>query len=67
MTRWLWGVWLLCILATFGLMEGLALHGGTVTLSQTVWDASSAFPLLPFLAGLLCGGLATHFWWREGG
>lgn len=63
MRRWIWGVWLLIIIASFGAMEGCALDSGTVTLSQTVWDTSAAFPLLPFLAGLLCGGLAVHFWW----
>jgi uncharacterized membrane protein len=36
----------------------------TPTLSQTVWHASEVFPLLPWLGGVLMGGLAVHFWWR---
>lgn len=67
MKKWIWGLWIVLIIVSFGIMEGIALNTGTPTLSQTVWDVSKSFPLLPFLAGLLSGGLAVHFWWREGG
>ncbi len=67
MTRLRWGVWVLLIAITFGVMEGIALYTGTPTLSRAVWDASVAFPLLPFIAGMLCGGLGVHFWWPNQG
>lgn len=65
MTRWAWGLWLVIIIVSFGVFEGLAIYTGTPTLSQTVWSASEAFPLLPFLFGLLCGGLGVHFFWTS--
>lgn len=30
------------------------------TISETVWRASATRPIVPFLAGLLCG----HFFWK---
>ena len=58
-----WGWWLVGIVVSFGVLEGWALQSHTTTLSQTVWGASEAFPLLPFLVGILVGGLGVHFWW----
>lgn len=60
---WLWACWLLFLVVSFAIFEGLALYRGTPTLSRSVWTWSKNFPLLPFLAGLLAGGLAVHFWW----
>lgn len=62
-----WALWLILIVVSFAPLERFALIHGVPTLSRTVWDASDAFPLLPFLGGLLTGGLAVHFWWRKGG
>ena len=59
----LWTIWLLVIVASFALFEGLALYRGTPTLSRYTWTVSKAWPPLPFVAGFLCGFLACHFWW----
>ena len=54
--------WLIAI--TFLLAyEWYALTYGKPTLSRMVWRGSKAWPLLPFLVGLVIGGLAVHFWW----
>lgn len=63
MSYWKWALWVFLIAASFAGFETLALMTGTPTLSRSVWTWSQAFPLLPFLAGLLAGGLAVHFWW----
>lgn len=67
MKQWHWWVWILFIAVSFGLFEGYALQTDTVTLSQTVWMSSIEFPLLPFLVGMLFGGLAVHFFWINQG
>ena len=59
----LWTVWLLVIVCSFALFEGLALYRKTPTLSRWVWTVSKDFPLFPWVAGVLTGGLAVHFWW----
>lgn len=59
----LWAVWLLTIVCSFALFEGLALYRGTPTLSRWVWTVSKRFPLFPWVVGVLTGGLAVHFWW----
>jgi hypothetical protein len=56
-----WGFRLL-VLAAFA-YEGVALWTAAPgdTISEIVWEASRR-PLVPFLAGLLCG----HFFWSRG-
>lgn len=51
----------ICALLLLGLYEGYALTTGKMTLSRFVWNANRGQygPLLPFMAGLLCG----HFFW----
>lgn len=58
-----WTAWLLLIVITFAIAEGYALHKNKPTLSQYVWRLSKAWPLFPFIAGALTGGIAVHFWW----
>lgn len=60
---WIWAAWLAFLVVSFGVLEGWNLYRGTPTLSRSVWTWSKNFPLLPFLCGLLAGGLAVHFWW----
>jgi len=60
---WFWVFWVLFIAVSFAVAEGYAIKTGRVTLSATVWKITRAWPLLPFVAGLLAGGLAVHFWW----
>ena len=63
MTMWGWAIWVVAIAVSFGVLEGWALMTGRPTLSRTVWVFSKAWPPLPFVAGLLAGFLASHFWW----
>jgi len=61
---WFWGIWLFGgVAGTFAVAEGYALKTGRMTLSRFVWNLSKAFPLFPWLVGLLTGGLAVHFFW----
>jgi hypothetical protein len=61
----IWIVWFLLFVATFAVLEGYAIHTGRPTLSETVWDMSDAWPPLSWVAGVVVGGLAVHFWWRS--
>lgn len=61
---WVWVTWILGIVVSFALLEGYALTHDRTTLSRFVWRLSKAWPPLPFVAGLLAGGLAVHFWWN---
>jgi hypothetical protein len=55
--------WAVAIVGLLG-WEAFVLSNGIPgdTLSETVWNASYATPLVPFLAGVLCG----HFWFPKG-
>jgi hypothetical protein len=61
-----WAAWIVAIAVSFAAYEGYCLYVNKMTLSRSVWTWSQAFPLLPFIAGLLAGGLAVHFWWEGG-
>ena len=61
--KWIWAAWLLAIVVSFSALEAYALIDNTTTLSRWVWTITAAFPLFPWLAGCLTGGLAVHFWW----
>ena len=60
---WVWAGWLIFLVVSFAVFEGYALTHNKTTLSRFTWSASKAFPLLPWIAGVVCGGLAVHFWW----
>jgi hypothetical protein len=60
---WIWVFWVLTIAVTFAILEGWAIKTGRTTLSRTVWTISADWPPLPFVAGLVAGFLACHFWW----
>ena len=70
----LWLIWLLVLIIGFAVIEGAALRSGTPsTLSDfTVW-LSHVWGPLPFVLGIVVGGLGVHFWWhwtpdpRDGG
>jgi hypothetical protein len=66
--RWIWGLWLLVIIAltagSFGLLEYLAWQeGGTLS-----WTAAMLPPYAVFVIGWMVGGLTcaltVHFWWH---
>lgn len=42
--------------------EGVAIARHRTTISEYVWAASKASPLLPFAVGIVIGVLADHFW-----
>jgi len=44
--------------------EAWALATGGETLSRAMWEMTQAFGVLPFILGVVIGGLAVHFWWR---
>lgn len=61
---WYWTFWLFgTVLMGFVGGEAYALWKGKTTLSRYVWTISKNFPLFPWIAGVLTGGLAVHFWW----
>lgn len=60
---WFWTAWIIISLAVFCAGESYALAKGKMTLSRYVWTISKIWPPLPFVLGLVCGGLAVHFWW----
>ena len=61
---WVWVGWLLFLIASFAVIEGLALARGKTTLSRFTYRVTMAFPPLIFLIGVLVGALAVHFWWH---
>ena len=61
--NWFWPAWLFIIAGSFAVAEGFALATGRTTLSRWVWTVSKAWPPFPWIAGVLTGFLAAHFWW----
>lgn len=61
---WVWLAWILVTAIAFACFEGYALATDRTTLSRFTWNASQAWPPLPFICGLVVGGLAVHFWWH---
>lgn len=58
-----WTVLIVAFVILFAIGETYALNRNKTTLSRYVVNACKAWPLLPFLLGMLVGGLAVHFWW----
>lgn len=61
---WVWVAWLAVTALSFAAIEGIALARGKTTLSRFTVVTTTAFPPLIFIIGLMCGALATHFWWH---
>lgn len=61
--RWVWVAWIIAPLIAFAIFEGYALKNNRTTLSRLVWNATRAWPPLPFVIGVVVGMLASHFWW----
>lgn len=60
-----WLVWLAVIVGGFAVIEGMALASGTPsTLSDFVVWLSGVWGPLPFVLGVIVGGMAVHFWWH---
>lgn len=61
---WFWTAWLFGLVpVSFALAEAYAIVKGRTTLSRYVWNLSKAWPPFGWLAGLVTGFLACHFWW----
>lgn len=58
-----WTIWLAAIALSFAAFETYAIRTNRTTLSRWVWTVSKAWPPFPWLAGVLTGFLAAHFWW----
>ena len=58
-----WTGWLIFIVISFAVFEGLAIKYHRSTLSRFIWTISKAWPPFGWVAGLLTGFLAAHFWW----
>lgn len=59
-------VWSAVLIAALMAILGLELYtylADKTTLSGYVVKLTQVWPLLPFVAGLIIGALATHFWW----
>jgi hypothetical protein len=61
---WIWLGWLLLIGVSFAIIEGIAIARGKTTLSRFTVTCTAAFPPLIWIIGVVCGGLAVHFWWH---
>ena len=61
---WIWLGWLLAIAVSFAVIEGVAIAHGKTTLSRFTVTCTAAFPPLIWTIGVICGGLAVHFWWH---
>lgn len=58
----LWGVWFLLAMVSFAIYETYAVFTRKApTLSRTVWRLVKAYPISPFVFGVVVGGLAVHF------
>lgn len=60
----IWTAFIGLIIVGFIVVESWALATGGTTLSRYTWELSKDWPLLPFVLGLICGGLGVHFWWH---
>jgi hypothetical protein len=54
--------WLVAAAWLLGI-EWWLLATGRPTLSRRMVLASRAWPLMPWVMGVVVGGLAVHFWW----
>ena len=61
--NWVWLAFILSFILIFAVLEGHAIKANKTTLSRFVWNATKAWPPLPFVLGNFTGGLAVHFWW----
>jgi hypothetical protein len=61
---WIWTAFALAFVVGFAVIEGWALATGGTTLSRYTYELSKDWPVLPWLIGVVQGGLAVHFWWH---
>ena len=63
---WIWWVGLIAAVVFFAAIEGLAFKypQRQNTLSRTIYDIGSKWPLSIFIMGMFAGGLGVHFFWH---
>lgn len=61
---WYWALWLLGIIITFAVPEGIAIWKHGTTFSQFMATMQYEWPLWMYVWGVLMGGLAVHFFWH---
>lgn len=63
---WQWLLGLLGAMSFFAVVEGYAFKypERQNTLSRTIYDLGSKWPLSIFIMGMFAGGLAVHFFWH---
>lgn len=61
---WYWALWLLGIVITFAVPEGIAIWKHGTTFSQFMATMQYEWPLWMYVWGVLMGGLAVHFFWH---
>jgi len=61
-----WIVLTLLAIAAFAWLEARAFRhpDRQNTLSRTIYDIGSKWPLSIWIMGVFCGGLAVHFFWH---
>lgn len=61
-----WDLGLLAAIVFFGIFEARAFRypEHQNTLSRWIFNIGKTWPLSIFLMGMLCGGLAVHFFWH---
>ena len=58
----LWTALIVGTVSVFLLNEFFALSSGRITLSRYTVQMCRKHPIIPFVIGLIVGGLAVHFW-----
>lgn len=61
---WYWAAWLLGIVITFAIPEGIAIWKSGTTFSQFMATMQYEWPLWAPAWGILVGGLFVHFYWH---
>ena len=57
----IWAIFIAVIFAAFLALELYDRANGKPTLSRTIWNLQARFPLYSFIAGMVIGGMAVHF------
>ena len=65
--KWYWPAMALVWIVSFAIPEYIALAHNGMSLSEWVWRAEAAWPMLGWVMGVLAGGLAVHFFWVNQG
>jgi hypothetical protein len=59
-----WSLFWVAVIVAFAIGEWASIRYNGKTLSHVVSVAAFNWPLLPYIYGILTGGLAVHFFWH---